>query len=140
MMVAVQSLPTRAESLRHSSFISCRLVYPSGRTGVVNDGELQLPGKLDDMLFGHVDHGPDDRHVHPAQIGHGREQMQTPLKKKAHEEGLHHILPVMTQGHLVAAMFLGQIVEGPRRSLAHMAQGFVSLRMSNTTSLMSVFR
>ena len=81
------------------------------------------------MLLRQEHQGTNHRHVGTGKVGHRREGVHPALIEKAHEERLDHVLPVVAQGHLVAAPIPGGVVEGASTELG--AQGAGALLLTD---------
>ena len=86
------------------------------RTGIVHNGQLQPLGKRADVGLRRVYHRADDRHTGAIQIGHRQKAAESAFVQQRHEHGLNHIVKMMAERDLVAAVCLGGAVE---RAAAH---------------------
>lgn len=81
------------------------------RAAGFDDGEVFPPHSLADLLFLGQDQRTDHGEILPAEIGYRGETAQPPLIEQVHDKGLHGIVLVVAQCQLVAAQFLGGIVQ-----------------------------
>ena len=67
--------------------------------------------KVADGFFVEVEHGPDEGQTGAVQIGHRQKTADAPLIDQRKGEGLHGVIVMMPQGHLVGAQFHGGLIQ-----------------------------
>ena len=89
--------------------------------------QLEALGGLPDHGLADVEQGADLGDVHPVQVGHRVEAGQPPLVEQGQEEGLHRVVVVVPQGHLVDARLPQGGVEGAPAHLGAQGAGVLLL-------------
>ena len=81
------------------------------RTDVLDDGELLAIDRVQDLLLRGEDQRPDHGEVPAGQVRDRLEAVEGAEVEEVHEERVDRVVPVVSEGELVAPEFLGERVE-----------------------------
>ena len=68
---------------------------------------------MDDVLFGHIHHGTDNRHIRAGQKHVRVKGVKPSFKNQRHHQGFNRIFPMMAERDLVAAQSFGRVIQRP---------------------------
>ena len=83
-----------------------------GGAAALDDGQALLPHGTLHLVFGGQQHGADEGQVPLGQVGDRRKAADAALPPEIHVKGLHSIVQMVPQRHLVAAQLLRGGVQG----------------------------
>ena len=85
-------------------------LFPHGNTvggaAALHDGQARLPHGALHLVLGCQQHGADEGEIPLGEVGYRREAADASLPPEVHIKGLHGIVQMMPQRHLVAAQLL----------------------------------